>query len=110
MDVLWGASPQTANQVVEALASRTDWKPKTIHTLLRRLALKGALRYQKQGREYLFEPAITAQSCLQDAGRTFLDRRCQGRLAPFLACLLKAEKLTAEEITELKSILDQKKP
>ena len=49
--MLWASSPRTANQVVAALEGVTEWKPKTIHTLLRRLVGKGALAFEKEGRE-----------------------------------------------------------
>ncbi|MEH7060984.1 BlaI/MecI/CopY family transcriptional regulator, partial [Bacillus wiedmannii] len=37
MKVLWSKSPQTANEVIEALEVKMDWKPKTIRTLINRL-------------------------------------------------------------------------
>jgi BlaI family transcriptional regulator, penicillinase repressor len=106
MKVLWRKAPQTANQVVEALAHQTHWKPKTIHTLLRRLALKKALRFERQGREYLFHPLIEARDYLRAASQSFLQRVFDGRIAPFLACLLEEESLSPEELDELKRILE----
>src|SRR5690349_11275634 len=50
MTVVWERKIATANQVVEALAAKMNWKPKTIHTLLRRLVQKKALAYDKKGR------------------------------------------------------------
>src|SRR5437867_11516605 len=58
MKVVWAHAPVTANQVVAALGGRTDWTPKTIHTLLRRLVKKGALASAKRGREPLFRPPV----------------------------------------------------
>jgi BlaI family penicillinase repressor len=107
MKVVWDKAPVTANGVVETLAGRTDWKPKTIHTLLRRLVQKGAVDFDKQGREHVFRPLVEAQHCLHAASRSFLQRVFGGGVAPFLACLLKQERLTREEIAELRRILDQ---
>ncbi len=109
MKVLWDKGPQTTNQVVASLAGQAEWKPKTIHTLLSRLVRKGALVFQRQGREYLFEPRVSAEACEHDAMRSFLGRFFEGRLAPFLARFLQHEKLTPEEISELKRILDRKR-
>ena len=108
MRVVWGQSPVTANQVVEALASRSEWKPKTIQTLLSRLAQKGALAFEKKGREYWFTPLIAAEDYVHAASRSFLHRVFNGEVAPFLACFLEREKLTPEEIKELRRILDEK--
>ncbi len=109
MKVLWEKGSATANQVVSALENDMDWKPKTIHTLLSRLVQKGALDFDKQGREYLFRPVIKAQDCVHAASRSFLRRFFDGELAPFLACFLEREKLSAAEIQELKRIVNGRK-
>ncbi len=110
MNVIWDHGPLTTNQVVQALEEQSDWKPKTIHTLLRRLVQKGALTFAKQGREYLFRSLVDAQHCRHEASRSFLRRLFDGEVAPFLASFLENERLTRAEIEELKRILDQKKP
>lgn len=108
MKVVWNQSPVTANQVVAALEEQMDWKPKTIHTLLSRLAQKGALAFERRGREYLFRPLIAAEDFMHAASRSFLHRLFDGEIAPFLACFLEREKLTREEIAELRRILEEK--
>jgi len=108
MRALWRSSPMTTNQVVDALDDSTHWKPKTIHTLLNRLVRKGALEFERQGREYLFRPLVTAAECEHAATRSFLSRFFDGELAPFLARFLESEKLKPSEIEELKRILERK--
>ncbi len=108
MKVVWDRGTVTANQVVDALGAKVSWKPKTIHTLLRRLVQKGALGYDRIGREFHFRPLVDAQRCTHLASRSFLDRFFDGRVAPFLACLLEREKLSPAEIEELRRILDEK--
>jgi BlaI family penicillinase repressor len=110
MKVVWQKAPVTANQVVEALERQKHWKPKTIHTLLRRLVQKGALDFDKKGREHHFRPLVDSADYTHAASRSFLSRFFDGEVAPFLACFLEREKLTREEIAELKRILDAKRP
>jgi BlaI family penicillinase repressor len=109
MKPIWEQGPLTTNQVVQALGTTTHWKPKTIHTLLSRLAQKKALAVEKKGREYLFRPLFTADECEHAVSRSFLSRFFGGELAPFLARFVEKEKLSSQEIQELKRILDQKK-
>jgi BlaI family penicillinase repressor len=109
MRVIWERGALTTNQVVAALTPHSGWKPKTIHTLLRRLARKGALAYEKQGREYLFRPLVEAADCEHAVSRSFLGRFFGGDLAPFLARLVEKEPLTPGQIRELKRILEGKK-
>jgi BlaI family transcriptional regulator, penicillinase repressor len=108
MKVVWSRAPVTANQVVTALGDKTDWKPRTIQTLLTRLVRKGVLAFEKQGREYLFRPLVDAGDFAHAASRSFLQRLFDGEIAPFVACFLEREKLSREEIDELRRILDDK--
>ena len=108
MRAVWEKAPLTTNQVVDALDGLADWKPKTIHTLLSRLVRKGALAFEKKGREYLFRPRVSAEECEHAATRSFLDRCFGGDLAPFLARFVEKEKFRPEVIERLKRILDQK--
>jgi len=108
MKAVWEKAPVTANQVVEALERQKHWKPKTIHTLLSRLVQKRALAFDKKGREYHFRPRVDATEYAHAASRSFLSRFFDGEVAPFLACFLQREKLSRQEIEELRSILDGK--
>jgi len=108
MKAVWERSPVTANQVVELLENEKHWKPKTIHTLLSRLVHKGALDYEKHGREHHFQPLVDSQEYAHAASRSFLQRFFGGEVAPFLACFLEREQLTREEIEELRRILDER--
>ena len=110
MKAVWRTQVATANQVVERLAGQTSWKPKTIHTLLRRLVQKGVLSSQKSGREYLFQAIVTEAQCRLSASQSFLEKVFDGEVAPFLACFLKGEKLSRKEIDELKRLLEEEKP
>ena len=108
MKVVWNHAPVTTNQVVGALENEIHWKPKTVHTLLSRLVRKGALEFEKKGREYLFRPLVDARDYMHAASRSFLGRFFDGEIAPFLSCFLEREKLTRKEIEELKRILEEK--
>ena len=110
MQVVWERGVATANLVVEDLESTMSWKPKTIHTLLRRLVQKGALAYTKKRREYHYQPRVDPEECIEVASRSFLKRFFGGRVAPFLACFLERESLSRAEIEELRRILEEKLP
>mgnify|MGYP003124680144 CR=1 FL=1 len=107
MREFWARGEATASDVVAALEPDTDWKPKTIQTLIRRLTQKGALGFEKVGREYLYRPLVDEKSCEQAVSEQFLDRVFDGRLAPFLANFVESNRFSREEINELKRMLDQ---
>ena len=108
MKILWASSPATTVEVMEALAPTTNWKLKTVLTLLNRLVKKGAVGFDKQGRAYLYHPLVEEAACVRAENRSFLDRVYDGSLAPMLARFFEESKLSPKEIKELKDILDGK--
>jgi BlaI family penicillinase repressor len=108
MKVLWARSPMSANDVIETLRPTTTWKPKTIKTLIDRLVRKKILGYRKAGRAYLYYPLVDEKETLKAETRSFLKRVYGGALKPLLATFLEDEKLSPEEIVELKRMLDER--
>jgi len=108
MKVFWAKAPQTANEVVAALEKTSNWRPKTVKTLINRLVKKGALRYTKDGRTYLYSPAVEEAACVHAESRSFLQRVYGGALKPMLTTFIEHEDLTTDEIAELKRLLDKK--
>lgn len=109
MKVLWGKSPQTANEVIKELESIVDWNPKTIRTLINRLVQKEAVSYhQEKGRMYAYYPIVSQDLYLQVETKSLLKRFCGVALKPLFVNFLKEEKLSSEDINELRQILDEK--
>jgi BlaI family penicillinase repressor len=108
MQVLWTDSPLTANQIVQQLSPDSGWNPRTIKTMLNRLVNKGALRFDTEGKRYLYRPAVSRETCVRGESRSFLRRVFGGKLAPMLAHFVEDEKLTRSEIEQLKRLLEGK--
>jgi len=108
MRVLWSKGPLTANEVVKELTGKTKWKPKTIKTLITRLMKKGAVKFEKEGRKYRYYPAVSQAECVRMERRSFVRRVYGGTTKPMLAAFLEDAKLSAEDISELRKILEQK--
>lgn len=108
MKICWSINhPFTANEIVKALGEHNEWKPNTIKTLIGRLVKKGALGYKEDGRNYLYYPLIAEEECVKAESKSFLTRVFGGALKPMLVTFLQEEKLSREEIEELKRILDE---
>ncbi len=108
MRVLWSNGSLTANEVVKELTGKTKWKPKTIKTLITRLMKKGAVKFEKEGRKYRYYPAVSEAECVRMERRSFVRRVYGGTTRPMLAAFLEDAKLSAEDISELRKILEQK--
>ncbi|MDR3602603.1 MAG: BlaI/MecI/CopY family transcriptional regulator [Desulfosporosinus sp.] len=110
MKICWAKSvPCTANEIVKALEQSNDWKPNTIKTLIGRLVKKGALSFQEEGRVYIYYPLVTEEECIKAESKTFLNRVFGGALKPMLVTFLQEEKLSQDDIEELKQLLEERK-
>ena len=106
--VLWEKETCTASEVIEVLANNTNWKPTTVKTLLARLVKKNAVGFREVDRTYSFFPPITQTECIKVENRSFLQRVYGGALKPMLVQFIRDEKLTADDIEELKRLLDER--
>ena len=110
MKIFWSkAVPCTANEIVDALGSFSDWKPNTVKTLITRLVKKGALGFREERRIYWYYPLITENKCIRSETKSFVKRVFGGAIKPMLVTFLQEEKLSQEEIEELKRILEERK-
>jgi BlaI family penicillinase repressor len=105
MAALWRAGPMTADAVVAELAHAQQWREATIKTLLNRLLKKGAIHARKDGRRYVYTPAITREQWVSHESEGLLDRLFGGRIAPLVAHFSKHRKLSRKDIADLKRLI-----
>jgi BlaI family penicillinase repressor len=106
--VLWCKSPLTANEIVAQLEDNSDWSPRTIKTMLNRLIKKEVLGYESIGREYHYFPRISEEECVASHTQSFVERVFGGEAGAMVAAFIKQQRLSKQEIAELKAILEEK--
>lgn len=106
MKIIWSSSPISTNEVIEKLVDTSSWSPKTIQTLLSRLVKKGVLDYQKDSRVFVYTPLVEEEEYLEQESNTFLNKFYDGKLKSMIVSFLEQDKLTKENIDELRSILE----
>lgn len=109
MRVLWNSSPMTGGEIVEKLESDTNWNPKTIHTLIRRLVQKGAVTAKKESSYYSYSAAVSEKECVKVEAESFLEKCFNGSPNMLLANFIKNEHLSDKDIDELQALLESKK-
>lgn len=107
MEVLWQYPNSLSSEIVRYL-SDTDWQDKTIKTLLTRLVKKGVISYKQEGKSYRYYPVVERETCIDRERNNFINKLFKGSKMAFLASFIKQEKLSAEEIKALKTLLDKK--
>ena len=107
MNVVWDGQPLTAQEIISRLESQAEWAPATIKTMLHRLVRKQVLTYEAQGTRYVYRAAVKRSACIRSASRSFLQLVFDGEPGSLLAHFLRNSKLSADEIADLRRILDE---
>ena len=92
---------------IERPLSKRGWRQS--EAIAKRLAKKGALKFTRQGRGYLYEPVITEKDCQGAESKSFLQRVFGGSVAPLLSHMVEEEQLSSKEMSELRKLLRERK-
>ena len=109
MRAVWKSPGLSAEKVIEALASSTEWSPATVKTLLNRLLGKKALRFEKKGKAYLYFPTFSEVEMRATEADSFIDRVFDGSLSPMVSHFVKSGRLNEDELKALRKILQEGK-
>lgn len=107
MKELWATPQMTARQLTDRVLARTDWSEPTIKTLLLRLLKKKAVKRSSDGKVFVYSALLSQDEYRYMAGRSLLDRLFNGMAGDFITCLVRNEKMSAEDIESLKKLLDK---
>ena len=107
MKIVWKHAPISTNEVTERLTKTTDWSPKTIQTLLKRLVTKKVLTYEKQSRVFVYTPLVQESEYIHQESNSFLKRFYNGNLTQMLAAYVESDELSEDDISELRQILSK---
>jgi predicted transcriptional regulator len=107
MQQLWNRSPQSAESIHDSLGPDAGWQVATVKTLLNRLLKKGAVRANKDGRRFLYEPLLERDQWLLQESSGLLQRLFDGRIAPLVAHFSRHRRLSARDVRDLKRLLQE---
>jgi predicted transcriptional regulator len=107
MHQLWQRAPQSAEELVATLGAAQGWQPSTVKTLLNRLLNKGALTAERDGRRFLYAPAVPQEAWAAGESLSLIDRLFGGRLAPLVAQFASERRLSADDLAALKTLLKE---
>lgn len=105
MKALWERSPISVNDLCNRLTPTTEWHPKTIRTMLIRLAKKKIVGNRTKDGVYHYYPLVSRDDCTRSATQSFIDRVFDGALTPMVAHFASRRPLTDEERKALKKLL-----
>jgi len=104
LKVLWEHGEQSVSAVHRLLVTADGKRPaiNTVQTLLRIMETKALVQHRTEGRTFLY----TAMFSREQSASRFLDRVFDGAASQLVLSLLKAEKIPAAELEELRTMIN----
>jgi BlaI family penicillinase repressor len=109
MKVVWDNQPCAAGTVQETLAEDKGWAYSTVKTTMDRMVRKGLLEIHKIRNLQLFSSSISKSSARRGEFRKMLSRAFDGALGPMMQYLVEHEKLTEDDIRQLRQLVGSSK-
>ena len=104
-DIIWENEPISSTELSKRSEETLKWKKSTTYTVLKRLCDKGIFQNIKGTVTSL----ISKQEFYSLQSEKFVEETFDGSLPDFLAAFSKRKKLSADEISEIRKMIDSYK-
>lgn len=104
MDVLWREGDMTAKRISDILKEKIGWNMNTTYTVIKKCIAKGAI--QRTEPYFMCHALFTKEDVQAAHTDELIGKLYDGSVDKLFAALLGRKKLTAEQIAELKKIVD----
>ena len=104
MELLWSNQSLSAKDIAKIIKDYIGWEKNTTYTVIKRLIDKGAIVREEPG--FICKAVITKAEIQRIESKALFDKLFGGDITNFFKEYLANEKLGAEEIRELRKIVD----
>ena len=101
-DIIWANEPLPSRRLVELCQVELNWKKPTTYTVLRKLCERGIF----QNADGMVTSRISREDFYAMQSEKFVEETFAGSLPAFLAAFTTRKSLTAEEIAQIRSLID----
>ena len=101
-DIIWQHEPISSSELAKKSEILLSWKKSTTYTVLKRLCDKGIFRNDKG----TVTSCISREEFMSLQSEKFVAETFAGSLPAFLAAFTRRKVLTAEQIAELRQLVD----
>lgn len=102
MKVVWANEPPvTTGIVMEQLGNARGWKAPTVISLMLRMAKKGFLKTEKNGKERIYFPLVDKEDYLEFETGNFINLYHENSFLNFVNTLYNGKKISEHDIEEL---------
>ena len=109
MQLLWKMKRATARELTDELNKSEPIAHSTVQTLLRQLEAKGSVGHEQDGRTFTFFPLVQEDKVKKSAARELLQSVFEGSVGGLVAYLLENEKVSSDELTKIRQLIDKKR-
>lgn len=106
MNVLWAKSPLKVAEILELIEKEPKPAYTSLMTLVKAMTDKGYLQAEKSGKAYLYSPLLKQSKLVGNEIKKIKERFFGGSSSGLIVNLVKKEKLSTQEIKEIRSLLD----
>ena len=107
MQVLWERSSASLREICDALNASKGWTKHAISSFLKRMQEKGAISVDESGKVKNYVAVWNKEETILEETQSIMERVYKGDLLLMVSNAVKEQKLTKEEIEELKNMLDR---
>lgn len=101
-DIIWGNAPLSSGQLVKLCEQELNWKKSTTYTVLKKLCERGL--FENNGGTVT--TLISKEEFYSRQSQAFVEESFNGSLPAFIAAFTKRKKLSAQEVAEIRKMID----
>jgi BlaI family penicillinase repressor len=105
MELIWERGTVRAAELVPLAREKMGWNKNTTYTVLRRLTERGVLRRSDPGFEVT--ALVSREEAAESETKNLLSRLYSGSLKLFFSSFLEKERLSREELDQLREIIEK---
>ena len=100
--ILWEQEPVNSTRLAQLCKEQLGWSKATTYTVIRRLAERGVVKNENATVTALVSKAEAQESRLEE----MVEETFEGSLPAFIAAFSRSKKLTAEDVAQLKALIE----
>jgi len=102
MEIIWEKGSVLQSDIMDALHGK--WNKNTVYTFLSRLEQKGLVAAEGTPKQY--RAVVSREDCVAQEEENFLNKIYHGSAGKMVTAFLQEGRLTADEVEELKKLLE----
>ena len=107
MDIIWDGGDTKAMDIARIAGELRGWEKNTVYTMITRLTKKGIVERIEPG--YVCHALVDRETYQKSESKNVVNKLFRGSLSLFARAFLEENKLSDEEIDELRGIINDNK-